>query len=555
MKKFALILLCLFLFLQAENVWAQTGTNNAPSGDKTVGGQQNCDGLRDAANKLKSKYGGGHAGDIAVTGGMICPCAPKPGLWLERVVYCFANAPNGLIYMSTQDIMKKLAPYYWGMMGPIILFAMVLFGWKLTLGTLRSVPKETFTFGLKLGGVITFLAFFPIIHGLVLDMIQELAGIVSDIFSNMGNICNLAAGNDTPTLWAQWDCIFSKLAGLSVENKNSKFMGSGLMMGMMGFIMAFAFLPGVGSAIVLLFFGIFFTLLAAAMRAVNTYLMAVICASFLFLIAPLFVPLLLFGSSYQRFYSWFQIMIGYILQPMMLMMFLGIMTIALEYAIFVGPNSLFGVFTNSSSTKAQFFTDQLIQGTDNGKKVNMVQHFKNKDRVIAYYDTNPEVTPAKPGFSESYKYNDAENTGLMGGMPTTDPNLKTSSTVDVGINTPNVDVDRFVEDSGKKDNAINPTLSTWEWTKRVILQFFATLTLVYTLFVMLGHIPRITHELVARQTGPNIANANVLGLAQAQRAIALLRRAVQIYIAVKTGNKQALVKAAKESYDNMVSKR
>lgn len=571
MRSLALILCFLFLSLQAESVWAQRdygnkyGYNNSSDRqynedgtanpyyvpmDKRINQGKDCKALRYSPDNPNS-----FADDIALPGGRICPCVPEPGLWLERIVFCFASVPDGLMYAASQQILQKLGPYYWLMAGPVMLFAVVLFGWKVTLGTIRSVPKDTFTFGLKLGGVLTFLWMFPTIHGLVLDMIQDLAGLVSEIFADMGNICNLKAGSDTPTLWAQFDCVFSKLLGLSIENKDSKFMGSGLMMGMGGYMFAFALIPGAGSAIFLLFFGVMMTLLGAAMRAVNTYLMAVMSASFLFLLAPLFVPMLLFGASYQRFYSWLQMMIGYILQPMMLMMFLGIMMVAMEFAIFVGPNSLFGVFTNSSSTKAEFFADQMIRGTDDGKKVNVLRNFKNKDRVIGYYDTNPEVTPAKPGFSESQQYNNPENTGAFSGLPTADPSFRASSTVDVGFNTPYMDPDGLVSDNNQKDNAVRSDLTTPQWIKRVFLQFLSTLVLAATLFTMLGHVPKITHDLVARKTGANLAKANVLGLAQAQRLIALLRRAAQIYIAAKTGNMKALGSALKESYENMVSKR
>lgn len=511
---------------KSTNKDASIGSIDNPQSSTYVDINERINGTECEALRKSSREGGRYVADIVrtdqnlqSTASMICPCAPKPGLWLERIVFCFASAPDGLVYNIMQDLILGVKDYYLAIYGPLIAFAIALFGWKMTTGQLQSLPKDTALFALKVGGVLTFLTMFPIIHGLLLRIVQDLTELVSTALNGFSDICNFGPGVKKPNLWAQWDCMFGKLVGVSVADPTGKVVGSGLFVGFWAYLLAFLFLPFPGLIIATAGIAAIFKLIAAALRAVNTYFMAIIAISFMMLLAPLFVPLILFGVSLSRFETWLQILIGYVLQPMILMLFMGIMTVALQYSIFQGPASLFGTTTNTPATSAQHFGKLMYEGAGNG--VDLSKHFREQEILKGAIGVNPEKMLAKPGQNNSLKYGEKMgDVGIMKNVPLAPSNVPTGpDSMEGGVNVFSVDVNGLVDGLNKRNGAVTK-LDPLEYLKNIALQCLTTVMLVYTMFTMLGHIPDLAHGLVSSGSA-NLASAKIVGQDQAGRAMAI----------------------------------
>ncbi len=360
--------------------------------------------------------------NINSTGSVICPCVPEPGLWIERVVYCFGSAPDGMIFNITQGLIRGITPYFWSIYAPLILLSMVMFGWKLGLGMLRDLKQETFTYAFKLVCVLTFLAWFPLIHGWSLQITQELANIPADALKQFVNMCNGSTTVSNPNLWAQWDCAFGHLLGASVVDKSKTFVGSPAMLSLTSILGAYVTTWGFGTVITMAGAYVIMTLIFTAMRMVTSYLLAIIAVSFLMLIGPLFVPLILFQSTNKMFSTWVQSLLAYMIQPMLIVMFMGIMLVTFQYAVFIGPSSLVGIITNTSPTVPEPPGKPLFGNLGAGK--DLTTEYSTKKIEVGRMYTDPEIVTAKPGVNaNSLQYNNPRGELGMGGKVAIAPNV------------------------------------------------------------------------------------------------------------------------------------
>ena len=487
------------LFLISGNdAYAQKGPpgSKSPIASADTVNPSQCDTLR-AAAPSSSK---GMLGNMMNSGGAICPCAPYPSVWIERIIFCFAAKPDGLIYNSVGRIMTD-GPYktfYETMVYGTILFALVLFGLNLVLGSIRDLPKESFTLIFKIAGVVLFFNQFFEIYGAALDIIQTLSEIVSTAAGEIGNICEdmyqgTAAGT-SPTIWARWDCLFSKFTGLVGT--------SYLVTGIIGFSTGFFFEGGPAMAV---YFGIGYVLMAIlliAMRMVYTYLVAIMAVSFLLLLAPLFVPMILFNYTYQTFSSWFKLIIAYLLQPMLLLLFSVLMLTAFEYAIFVGPTSLFASLTGQTSTnnypkKAMNFSDVMSKATGGAvTDSKSFMAFINQEQIFSFQQTTSTETNTTNQNAPDAMKPLGQKTGVLGPQHQTSGDTHPDASHEGGFKVPKIDLAGLAAHFGTDEAT---------WLRRVMIQITASAILVFVLYNLVVTAPEITHDMLAQ----NLRNAGI----------------------------------------------
>jgi hypothetical protein len=435
--------------------------------------------------------------------GTICPCAPKPGLLIERIVYCFAavssdGSADGIIYKIALVIVDTIKAYYKPLYGMAILIATVFFGIKLTVGDVRkSLPADSFTFVVKLGAVLTFLALFDQILAMALGITQSLASIPADALSGFADICNLGVTNtllatERPTIWAQWDCVLGKLFGFSMPVPD--YLGAPLFMGILGFVLKMALTPPYGPIIALVGIYIFVTFIAALFLMVQTYLMALFAITFLVLLAPLFVPLMLFGLTWDRFNSWLHQLIGYIVQPMILNLFMGIMLVAFQLVVFVKSDSLIGTLTNSNPPTAQAVGvafDKYGAAVDAPAK-----------RTLGQMQPNPETLPASDASGNTggnaLSYNKAANSILPDVPVVPDSyNAKRDSreNIDTQLHYNNVNTDQLISDLNGRDGAVRNDLEPKSYYMAVLTRMLSTAFLTYMLYAMVKVIPQVVEAI------------------------------------------------------------
>ncbi|GEM_PF-5790186 len=486
-------------------------------------------------------------------GGTLCPCTPAKTLWLERFVSCFAEKPGGLIYNSVGKIVTDSGynTFYSSVVAVSVLLAVVLFGINLTLGAVQSIPKDSFVLVLKIAGVTLFFSQFMWVYSLATDAIQGLATLISTAAGNLGNMCdNTAAGGQAPSLWASWDCLFQKFTGL---------IGGNVGIGILLILTALFTSGGAGVAIGMGILYVILTLIFIAMRLVYTYLVAIIAVSFLFLLAPLFVPMILFGLTYKHFTTWLKMMIAYALQPMLLMLFMLLMLVALEFTIFVGPTSLMSIMANEEQTKANTFSEALslvkttnVNAGDFAGAVDAAakaatgtvsddwtKYIKRQNVLEFKRHVDAGVETLNQDAADALSPEDAS---LLSGLVTWIKGEQSTSTQQAledslnegshegGLLLYSIDWDGFMEYLEKKNPPLESSITEDVWTQNVLLQLLALSILVFIFYNMAHAVPQITHDLVAQEFGLGFGSATklrMLGESELRKGLEGVRETVR----------------------------
>lgn len=488
-----LLLLSLALFAGAGDALAAGQAQRDPAAASNNNQKKMVDPVACSEIQSDTNNQPGLFDDFIHKGGTVCPCSE--GMWLHRIVGCFSSDKYGLIPVAVKNIIasQPYSNFYNSLVYGTMLLAVVLFGVNLTLGSVYSLPKESFTLVLKIGGVMFFFSQYEKLYDDMLHINSGLVNIVSNAAGNIGNLC----GSTGASIWARWDCLISDSTGLIVD------AGGYVAIGMLAFLSGLFFSGGVGMVLAITIGYVLITLITIGMRAVFTYLAAIIAFSFLYLLAPFFVPLIFFGKQYERFATWLKLMLAYLLQPMLLMLFLVIMLTAVEFAVFVGPSSLFGAFANYTPTKSMSFKDLMTGGGQPSAVTGGSDYTKmvKRDTIIGYTE---HVTSDVNTLNQSQP--DAVDTkgvdsGFNPQMPAASSKAakNPAGTYDVGLVAPTID-------EAEVQSQLN--ISFGDWMQNLMLQAIACGILVFVLYQMVKIVPDITSDLVAQEFGNRFGSAS-----------------------------------------------
>lgn len=493
---------------------------------------------RKACEELKaSPDKPGMKDDFFSSGGAICPCAS--GVWIERIIGCFTSETYGVIPEVMKAVMSGTsnnpnAPSYKKFSDAIvygsILLAVILYGLNLMMGTIRSLPKDTFMLILKIGGVLLFFSQFQEIYINLLRMLAQGVNIVGAAAGDIGDICDVDVNGRASSIWARWDCLFVKFTGL---------VGGYIGGGVIGFMTTWLFAGGAAAAAFVGVGYVIVTILLMGMRLVYTYIVAIIGLSFVYLLAPLFVPLIFFGQTYQKFTTWFKILLAYLLQPMLLVLFSVLVLTALEFAIFVGPTSLYGTITNKPDIAESVNFSEAFSGEENqafsDPTNNWFSYVAHRPIFSYTQHTDPGVLTTNSSESDAVQQQTDD-----GGVITNRGDTLEDGSFKGGITSPQLDFEGVALALGVNDKIVtqldangNPELDadgnpiTYtitrqdEWILAVITQVAATAILVFILYSLIVAAPQITHDLVAQNLKGfgGVAKARMVGEAEVRKSL------------------------------------
>ena len=273
--------------------------------------------------------------------------------FIEPMVECFTRVstdasgnviyPTGIIPAVTLQFLSVLGADYMPMVAIMFMLVIAWFGFKIMTGDVQRLKAETMMMGLKMGAIIFFMINSAGIYTEFIFITQDFSEMISDAAANLhSGFCDTQVTgatiqlqrNDThwqSGLWTRWDCIFQYILGLG---------GSLAIDGIVSFLLLMVFSMGTGILVFFAFMYVIVTLLCAAFRFIHIYLMAILALSFMFCIGYLFVPLLIFKNTFDYFKKWLTLVFGFIITPIVMFGFMGMMLVAMDVALFSGPYSV-----------------------------------------------------------------------------------------------------------------------------------------------------------------------------------------------------------------------
>lgn len=267
---------------------------------------------------------------------------PDEGL-TYRAVSCIRN----VFYEAVNQMM----PYFQGLARQItnacITLAFGILGFRTILGQTQDVTgfgRDFVWLLVKVAAVVYLVNNFQGYYMNVVNGVDELlyAVIAPLNTSTLGSSCPLPASTTQAALiWARVDCILGAVLGFGMIS-GGVFLGIGeaLRAGFGSTVSGNEILSAVGPIISAAGIAMFFGLLLSFFRAVNVFLTTYLGLAFCFLLAPVMFPLILFKFTNQMFASWLQAIIGFILQPVLVMATISMMIIGLDKAFFTDVGSL-----------------------------------------------------------------------------------------------------------------------------------------------------------------------------------------------------------------------
>jgi hypothetical protein len=400
------------------------------------------------------------------------------GIIPQITIQFLKYAHDGVDVPTKKD--KIHIPGFKALVKTFLTFAVVLYGLRVLMGKVDELKMETFVLLFKVAGMVYFLDQAPMFYKWALVIMQQLNDGISDaaVSLNGAGFCNGAnAGSDR--LWDRWDCIFL------IVMIGSGGVGIGAMLLLL--------LVTAGTGILIVFAAIYFIvgLLFAVARFIHIYLMAVLSLSFIFCLGYLFVPLIVFkGTAQKLFIKWLNLLIAYMLIPVITLGFMGMMLVALDVATFSGTYSIWRELTNSTVAPQDGFVNNAFALGVNPSFQSPT--FKSMGHS-SFNNTINDTSCAKTGTGVATP----GNAGVLGNtknQPVTADCFEKSkhpTQANIGFNMNALDVNAIAAMTGTGKAA-------WQWLRDVALAFSVAALLTYVMLGILQIIPEMAADLVTQ---------------------------------------------------------
>ncbi len=385
-----------------------------------------------------------------------------------RLTECSKSILQDLVHTGFDDMLKGMSKAVFAVMTMFV----ALTGYKMILGGVRNLKGEALTMILK----IVFVAYMALwtgtagtsglqnVYDLVTGISTGMVDLVSTNIGSSGKCSTNAAGGAETNLWKRIDCtilVFIGRVGTAYETKGVDLNGDGRIVGLgeantdgsiskvneknvsvlktstgekdlncdgdktdageadaliedfglfeLGLSQLFTphgifimFL--LGAASLMLFFAMY--------KAVSVYVISFVAITFLFLISPIFFPLFLFARTRQMFLTWVAMIIGYMIQPAMLMAFVAFLLATMNVAVH-GTTDAGGHVINPG-------LKQTLESMNSKMKDNECTR-----KVIAWKENKMfggAINAPIPDFAATFKQNGVEIDAIT--VPTTPINYK-----------------------------------------------------------------------------------------------------------------------------------
>lgn len=246
----------------------------------------------------------------------------KQGVLIGYIVPCVTYAIEKTTMRMSKAMIDWLKPVIYAFMTLVI----VLFGVRVVQGGGGPVHGEAILLLLKMGLVIALLEIIPTrVVPLLYDVMNEGLDVVSTTVSP--DVKSLRCDTDkfrnpkAPFVWAQMDCLTSKLFGIALADpgpsgeKRPNMLLAASVFGMLG---GFMFGGTFGFILFMTLVGVLWLTFMLILRTISAFLNGYLYASMLLLIAPLFLPLIMLRATAQYFEPWWKGILAGILLPILI---------------------------------------------------------------------------------------------------------------------------------------------------------------------------------------------------------------------------------------------
>jgi hypothetical protein len=263
-----------------------------------------------------------------------------------------------------------------------------IYGVLLSAGMIEKVGRDTLMFITKIALVGFFTQSTPLMYNTVIQAMDSTAAIVVQVTPKNGTWDGSNSTNDfgkiqclqtmqsaseqagKPVIgpWLGMDCLLDTVIGIKVDANtlgsdmigakdkayNKLTSGKGLQRGMI-----FFFFSGMKTSVIGLILGILgfifiWGIISMIIKALMIYIGGYIGITFMMIISPLFIPLVLFRQTKEYFDKWVKLTISFAMQPILILLFVSLNIAAVDLALSSGDYSVMYRIAGDASRQPNF---------------------------------------------------------------------------------------------------------------------------------------------------------------------------------------------------------
>lgn len=245
----------------------------------------------------------------------------RAGVLLGYIVPCVIHTIEKSTVRISSEMIDWLRPTIYAFMTLVI----TLFGVRILQGG-GQVHQEGIILIMKIGIVIAVMelvptSFVPAFYGVMNDGMNIVSSAVGPDTSSVHCDMEKYRNPEAPMIWTQLDCLTAKMFGISVgtpgpggEARPNMLLGASII----GFLAGFLFSGTFGFILFLTLVGVLWSMLMLIIRTVSAFLNGYLYAALLFIITPIYLPLLLLKQGQQYFDQWWKGILASVLLPVVI---------------------------------------------------------------------------------------------------------------------------------------------------------------------------------------------------------------------------------------------
>lgn len=328
------------------------------------------------------------AGAPAATGPGPTNCSGYVGV-ANRIAGCVLETVD----KSVRIFFVQFYPYVANTIAAATIFGIIIYGIMISFGAIENPSRDTVMLLIKVGAVSFFTQSADFMYETIYTAMNATGEAVIKVVPASGNIDGEADFNQVTCLknmlsasrdkgkpvvgpWLAIDCMIDTVIGIKMPDASgpSAAQASNPQLsssrGTVSRGLLYFFFANITSSVVGLILGLvgmlfLWSLITLTIKTLFTYLMSYIAVATLIIISPLIIPLVLFpGEIKSYFEKWYKLVLGFAMQPILLLVFISLFISAVDLAMFSGNYSLIYRIAGDESRKPGFDINEYL--TSNG---------------------------------------------------------------------------------------------------------------------------------------------------------------------------------------------
>ncbi len=230
-------------------------------------------------------------------------CTPAPGQYTQALINCFNWPIRNAVTMPVTGLLIKVSEFARFFLSAVVTLSIALLGIRIMGGEKNIIP-QSMSFLIRLGIAVGYT--------------YNLGGLGGRFFGMFDEVSMWGMNPAVGTPWAQFDLFIRDLLGFA--NTDPRSINNGIIALLSGSFFA----QNMGALLTIIGLFTIFVLLSAIFQAMYLYLSSMLAVAFLIVIAPLFVPFLVFNYTERFLMMWFNLYISAILTPLLMFTIVGL---------------------------------------------------------------------------------------------------------------------------------------------------------------------------------------------------------------------------------------